>query len=454
MASFKNKVSLNNVEEVEMKPIVVDSAERAAEVEFLKKASSDELKQMFRDYRDGDRASKIGMTDEEANRISDCMGKAEFMDLFRDYVDDISDPKNQEEYDQYLRQLEEEGEIPKDEEIVRPTPGFVVKTKSIDIQSKIFVNICGTPKVPKPTQGARPRGENLETTGSKGDGAANGQFWSIPYIHTSMRMDQDKDRNPCHVYDILFNDDTIKLCEQKDLRFKMLVIQTALESVEENGKVKLKNPETGKFDFNIMTKMTYKGQVVRPHKLKKDTLQQPMAPSHPKNKDKEEKEESKSKPPPKRKVAEEDPTKPKMTVIHRGEINLSDYMNALGGRDLPISRRPKELVIKLELPLMKSAADMELDIKGGFLEFKAKDAGYKLRYASSSCLFSSVCNILTKPLSELHLRTYASSNSTNSSTSSSRMTSVWLHMCLNVLTRICYIFFFGGAQTQAAIPCQ
>ena len=85
-----------------------------------------------------------------------------------------------------------------------------------------------------------------------------------------------------------------------------------------------------------------------------------------------------------------------MTVIHRGEINLSDYMNALGGRDLPISRRPKELVIKLELPLMKSAADMELDIKGGFLEFKAKDAGYQLRYASSSCLFSSVCYILTK----------------------------------------------------------
>jgi hypothetical protein len=70
---------------------------------LLKKAPSDELKQMFRDYRDGDLANKVRMTEEEANSMSDCMGKAEFMDLFRDYVDDFSDPKNKEEYDQYFR---------------------------------------------------------------------------------------------------------------------------------------------------------------------------------------------------------------------------------------------------------------------------------------------------------------------------------------------------------------
>ncbi len=70
---------------------------------LLKKAPSDELKQMFRDYRDGDLPNKVRMTEEEASRMSDCMGKAQFMDLFRDYVDDISDPKNKEEYDQYFR---------------------------------------------------------------------------------------------------------------------------------------------------------------------------------------------------------------------------------------------------------------------------------------------------------------------------------------------------------------
>jgi dynein assembly factor 2 len=370
-----NRMGLNNMEEVKMEPVSVDSAERAREVEFLKNASGDELKKLFREYREGDRAAKLGMTEEEAQRINDCMGKDDFMKLFRDYVDDISDPKNQEEYDQYLRQLEEEGEIPEDEEVVRPTPGFVVKIKSVDQDSKIFVNVCGTPKVPKPSQGARAsQGADVETTGSKGDGAQNGAYWSIPYIHTSMRMDQDKDRNPCHVYDILFNDETIKLAESKGPQFKFLVIQTALESVEENGKTKLKNAE-GKYDFQIMQKMTYKGKVVRPHKLKKDVLEQPKAPHKPpKN------EELKPKPPARKKVEEEDPTKPKMTMVHRGEIELGDYMKCVGLRDLPISRRPKELVIKLELPLMKSAADMDLDIKGGYLEFKAENAGYNLKH--------------------------------------------------------------------------
>ena len=374
MANFKNGVGIENMEEVKMEPIKVDSEERAREVEFLKNASKDELKQLFREYRDGDKGKNIGMTDEEAQRIQECMGKDEFMNLFKEYVDDISDPKNQDEYDQYLRQLEEEGEIPADEEIVRPTPGFVLKTKSVDVGSKIFVNVCGTPKVPMPSQGARSAGENLEATGSKGDGAENGTFWSIPYIHTSMRMDQDKDKNPCHVYDILFHTDTIKLSESQGPRFKALVIQTALESVEENGKVKLRNKE-GKFDFTIMHKMTYKGQCIRPHKLKKDVLAQPKAPSA-----KTQDEKPKAKPPPKKKVEEEDPTKPKMTVVHRGEIELGDYMASVGLRDLPISRRPKELVIKLELPLMKSAADMDLDIKGGYLEFKAPNAGYNLKH--------------------------------------------------------------------------
>ena len=373
MANFKAS-GLNNVEEVDVKPVVVDSAERAAEVEFLKKATPDELKKMFREYREGDKGKNINMTEEEAQRLSDCMGKEEFMGLFRDYIDDISDPKNQEEYDQYLRQLEEEGEIPEGDEIIRPTAGFVVKTKSVDVGSKIFVNICGTPKVPKPSQGARPAG--YETTGSMGDGAKTGAFWSIPYIHTSMRMDRDKDNKPCHVYDILFNNETIALSESEGPRFKALVVQTALESIEENGKVKLRNAD-GKFDFSIMQKMTYKGQVIRPHKLKKDVLAQPQAPSSHAAKQQPQPAAAK---PAKKKVDQDDPTKPKMTVVHRGEIDMGDFMKAAGARDLPLSRRPKELVIKLELPLMQSAADMQLDIKGGFLEFSADQAGYKLKH--------------------------------------------------------------------------
>jgi hypothetical protein len=41
-------------------------------------------------------------------------------------------------------------------------------------------------------------------------------------------------------------------------------------------------------------------------------------------------------------------------------------------------RRPKELIVRIDLPLMKSAADMELETKGGFLELQVKDV-YSLK---------------------------------------------------------------------------
>ena len=46
MANFKNGLGINNMEEVKMEPVAVDSEERAREVEFLKNASKDELKQL------------------------------------------------------------------------------------------------------------------------------------------------------------------------------------------------------------------------------------------------------------------------------------------------------------------------------------------------------------------------------------------------------------------------
>jgi hypothetical protein len=115
-------------------------------------------------YKDN---AKINMTKEEAERIDDCMKKPEFSDLFKEYIDDISNPDNMDEYDQYLRQLEEQGEIPDSEEIIRPEKGFCVKVLAVDTGSKIFVNLCGTDRVPPPTQGPPANPERYETTGSK-----------------------------------------------------------------------------------------------------------------------------------------------------------------------------------------------------------------------------------------------------------------------------------------------
>jgi hypothetical protein len=40
------------------------------------------------------------------------MGDDKFKSMMNDYVDEISDPKHRPELDQYLRELEERGELP------------------------------------------------------------------------------------------------------------------------------------------------------------------------------------------------------------------------------------------------------------------------------------------------------------------------------------------------------
>ena len=321
------------------------------------------------------------MTEEEAKKIEECMDKPEFMGLFRDYVKDISDPANMEEYDQYIRQLEEEGEIPEDEEVVRPEKGFCIKTKTVDNGGKIFVNCCGTDRCPAPSQrpGTAPREEG--STGNPGTGA----HWSLPYIYTSCRMDQDNKKEPCHVYDILFNTEALRLSEKvrdafsphlfiryfwamlehlhsltfspsplpcllcQEPRFKALVTQTALESLEEAGKIKLKDPKTGKFDFTILKNLTYKGSPVRPHRLKKDTTKIPEMKKDKKENLKPSTNGSKAKKPA-LKAEPEDPTKPRVSIVHRGQYEMESSLLSCGNRDAPISSRWAQVIRVTALP--------------------------------------------------------------------------------------------------------
>ena len=51
---------------------------------------------------------EVQLTKEEQERLSEAIKKPEFQELMNDYMQEISDPKNREEYDAYLKQCEEE----------------------------------------------------------------------------------------------------------------------------------------------------------------------------------------------------------------------------------------------------------------------------------------------------------------------------------------------------------
>lgn len=87
------------------------------------------------------------MTREDLKKIEKSMKRPEFMGLLNEYMIEISDPKNKIEYDQYLRQMESEKELPKHMKIVELTPKFcfrtfIVSQKNKKHEMKFFVNMC------------------------------------------------------------------------------------------------------------------------------------------------------------------------------------------------------------------------------------------------------------------------------------------------------------------------
>ena len=75
------------------------------------------------------------------------------------YVDEISDPKHKPEMQQYLRQMEEQGDLPPGTKLIQPTAGFCIKTTVKKLMSEVsktffdqkcFINVCFHEEVEKP----------------------------------------------------------------------------------------------------------------------------------------------------------------------------------------------------------------------------------------------------------------------------------------------------------------
>lgn len=59
----------------------------------------------------------------EKRRLMECMKEPKFLELLSEYAKEISDPKSREENEQYLRQLEKEGNLNNiNSEIIFPQP--------------------------------------------------------------------------------------------------------------------------------------------------------------------------------------------------------------------------------------------------------------------------------------------------------------------------------------------
>ncbi|KAK3587789.1 hypothetical protein CHS0354_042753 [Potamilus streckersoni] len=320
----------------------------------------------------------LNLTQDEITKFEKAFKDEKFRQLFIEYAEEISDPENRKRYEEEITLLEQERGM--DVEFIHPEPGHVLKT-TVDGTQKAFINICKNEKIGKPVSERK----------TLSDGKS-GLSWQIPHSFAPPMENLDKGGKKCQVFDVVFHPDTYRMAESNN-RFKKIVEDTAVEGIEKQFGVKLDK-------VNIKSlKMKYKGKptptVLRqrraegPKPQSEDDILKDMPYPYDNTTSAEkaeqmrkevEKKEVERKKKDKTKMNTDKPkssvTKPKYTMIHRSEMDLQEYRNAPDARP---STRPKELEIKIELPLLSSAAQVSLDVFEERLVLESKTpAEYKL----------------------------------------------------------------------------
>jgi len=164
---------------------------------------------------------KFKPTGEEMGKFQKAMHDPKFRDMFRDYLEEISDPANLARREQELLEMEKQGMAPEGRKLVKPKAEFAVSLDLTEEKGKVVINLCSG-KFCK---------DAVFNKGGDGDGSA-GVTCHIPYVLGHMRTAEYPDTgNLCQVYDIVFSEKTI-ISAKEDHRFKQIVIQTSIEAVD------------------------------------------------------------------------------------------------------------------------------------------------------------------------------------------------------------------------------
>lgn len=310
----------------------------------------------------------LDLSGEEVQRLTSAFQDPEFRRMFSQYAEELTDPENRRRYEAEITALERERGV--EVRFVHPEPGHVLRT-SLDGARRCFVNVCSNALVRAPT--SRPG------SGS----AAAGSQWSLPYSLAPGREYAGRRGTRYMVYDVVFHPGALALARRHE-RFRQMLDATALEAVEKQFGVKLDHRNAK------MLKIKYKGTP------EAAVLRTPLPGGVPARPEGELESPLPDFPYPYRGLASTGnfegperpapgspeavprpaPTEPRYSVVQRHHVDLQDYRCS---RDSAPSPVPQELVVTIELPLLRSAEQAALEVTGKLLCLDSKKPDYQLR---------------------------------------------------------------------------
>ncbi|XP_072843033.2 protein kintoun [Pogona vitticeps] len=321
----------------------------------------------------------LDLTGEEVERLSQAFQDEGFRALFAEYAAELADPAQRAIYEAEVAALERQRGV--EARFLHPSPGWVLRTSQAGLR-RCYLNLCSNRLVGRPE--CRP--------------APGGSSWSLPHCLAPGREELSRRHGAKGtrrlVYDVLFHPDTLRLAA-RSARFRRLVQDTALEAVEKHF-----SPGLDRANAVPLRGVKYKG--VPQATLLRTPLPGGVPPATPGEGEGEEGGEEGGQdsplppfptpytyPPPGPERETEPPAKPeppspppaattpRWTLRQRSYVDLQDYRCS---RDSAPSPVPRELVVTVELPLLTSAAQARLEIRGRELQLdSARPAAYRLR---------------------------------------------------------------------------
>uniref|UniRef100_A0A2K6PBF3 Protein kintoun n=1 Tax=Rhinopithecus roxellana TaxID=61622 RepID=A0A2K6PBF3_RHIRO len=313
----------------------------------------------------------LDLSGEEVQQLTSAFQDPEFRRMFSQYAEELTDPENRRRYEAEITALERERGV--EVRFVHPQPGHVLRT-SLDGTRRCFVNVCSNTLVGAPS--SRP--------GSDDDrGAAPGSHWSLPYSLAPGREYAGRSSSRYMVYDVVFHPDALALARRHE-GFRQMLDATALEAVEKQFGVKLdrRNAKTLKAKYKgtpeaAVLRTPLPGVIpARPEGEPKGPLPDFPYPYHYPATAGNSATPGPRAPCPPEAALQPAPTEPRYSVVQRHHVDLQDYRCS---RDSAPSPVPHELVVTIELPLLRSAEQAALEVTGKLLCLDSRKPDYRLR---------------------------------------------------------------------------
>lgn len=296
----------------------------------------------------GEKLKELNMTPDEVDKFTKAFKDDEFKRMLFDYVTELSDPEVKRKNEEEIKLLEQERG--NNIQFIHPEPFRALRTR-VDGSQTCFINICGNDKIAEP-----------ECKMGVSEDGRRGQRWSLPHSLHPGRQEVSPKGKKILIYDVIFHPNTLHMAA-KSRRFMDMVDSTALQGVRDAFKVTL--------DKKVRRlRSRYKG-TPRPCVIRtpipgfeakeppEDTLAFPYPDDPPRTTSPKNKE----------------PTEPKYSVKYRSFIDMQDFRCS---RDSGQTPRPKEIVVTIELPLLRSAADAHLEVKEKTLLLESHTPAYRL----------------------------------------------------------------------------